>query len=112
MSKKFLFDKKEAEEEREFHSKGYHPMEKKLLVDLDSVWSVKDVVLDCSNKSMPTDRVNAGTSYYSRHGKTQTGKVDTNKSVGAENSQWNRKEFHNPQQKNLSSRTPDDPLDF
>jgi len=45
-----------------------------LVVDLDSVWSVKDVVLDCSNKSMPTDRVNAGTSYYSRHGKTQTGK--------------------------------------
>jgi len=30
MSKKFLFNKKEAEEEREFHSKGYHPMEKKL----------------------------------------------------------------------------------
>jgi len=118
--KKFLYNdhkkSKQGDEERTFHSRGYEPSTKKSLIDLESVWSVKDMVLDSPAK--PTadldTQVKASTSYYSRHGGYKTNTVDKVPIGGPSQSpsQWSSAKTPTQQQKLYQSNTHSDPLDF
>ncbi|XP_067945771.1 uncharacterized protein [Watersipora subatra] len=113
-SKKFLYSdgKKTQEEEITFHSKGYHPLgESQKLIDLEKVWSVKDLILDSGLKPVSAElRANASTSYYSRHGQYKSTK-ETEKSApsGSSPATWNSKnELNNRKTDNSNSSNPFD----